>query len=53
MNHTENVGELLDLISAYQKSRVLFSFVELEIPEILSGGNFQLSKLPAKRKLIL
>jgi len=33
---TKNIDELLELMSAYQKSSVLFSFVELEISAILN-----------------
>ncbi|MDQ3711018.1 MAG: hypothetical protein M3388_02170, partial [Acidobacteriota bacterium] len=36
LSDTENLYELLELMSAYQKSRVLFTFVELKIPEILN-----------------
>ena len=36
LSDTENLHELLELMSAYQKSRVLFTFVELKIPEILN-----------------
>lgn len=42
---TENVQELLELMSAYQKSRVLFTFVELEIPAILSGKTIDAAQL--------
>ncbi|MBA3694846.1 MAG: hypothetical protein H0W77_15685, partial [Acidobacteria bacterium] len=36
LSDTKNLHELLELMSAYQKSRVLFTFVELKIAEILN-----------------
>ena len=48
---TENLPELLDLMTAYQRSRVLFSLVELEIPKILSEKKLTLFEL-AERKNI-
>lgn len=41
----ENIHELVELMSAYQKSRVLFSFVELEIPLMLTGNTFTATQL--------
>ena len=49
--NTENIHELLDLMSAYQKSRVLFSFVELEIPEVLSNKKLTASQIAQKKKI--
>lgn len=37
MVDVKNVSALLDLMAAYQKSQVLFSFVELEISDALDG----------------
>ena len=36
LSDTKNLHELSELMSAYQKSRVLFTFIELKIPEVLN-----------------
>ncbi len=48
---TKNTRELLELMSAYQKSRVLFSFVELEISEILSEKTLTASQLAQMKSI--
>lgn len=48
---TENVHELLELMSAYQKSRVLFTFVELEIAEILSEGKAKSAEIAEAKSI--
>ena len=44
-------AELLELAIGYQKSQVLFSFVELEIPKILHKKNFTADDLAKKLKV--
>jgi len=51
LSDTENLHELLELISAYQKSRVLFTFIELKIPEILNKGKFTATQVAQIKKI--
>ena len=44
----ETPDELLELAIGYQKSQVLFSFVELEIPKILAEKNLSAKELAEK-----
>lgn len=44
----ESPCELLELAIGYQKSQVLFSFVELEIPKFLHEGNLSAKQLAEK-----
>ncbi len=44
----ESPNELLELAIGYQKSQVLFSFVELEIPKILKKKNLNANELAEK-----
>lgn len=44
----ESPNELLELAIGYQKSQVLFSFVELEIPKILGEKNLRAKELAEK-----
>ncbi len=46
-----NVGELLELMSAYQKSRVLFTFVELEISVVLEGKSQTASQIARAKNI--
>jgi predicted O-methyltransferase YrrM len=48
---TKNIHELLKLMSAYQKSRVLFSFVELEISSCLSQKTLTASQLAQMKNI--
>ena len=49
--NTEHLPNLLEIMTAYQRSRVLFTLVELNIPTILSKNKFSALEL-AKRKKI-
>ncbi len=51
LKESENIGELLDLMSAYQKSRVLFSFVELEIAEILRAEKLSARQIAHRKDI--
>lgn len=44
----ESPNELLELAIGYQKSQVLFSFVEMEIPKILNEKNLSAKQLAEK-----
>jgi SAM-dependent methyltransferase len=48
---SENVGGLLKLMAAYQQSEVLFSFVELEIAEILDGKKLAARTVAREKKI--
>lgn len=48
---TENVKNLLELMAAYQKSNVLFSFVELEIPTTLNEKTLTATQLAQMKRI--
>ena len=45
---TDNLKELLDLMTAYQRSRVLFTLVDLEIPKLLSKKKLTVKEIAEK-----
>lgn len=45
------VNELLELMAAYQKSQVLFTFVELEIADLLADGALPAEKIAAAKDI--
>ena len=49
--HTDAVKELLELMAAYQKSQVLFTFVELEIADLLSAVALPAEKIAAAKDI--
>jgi len=51
LSDTENLHELLELMAAYQKSRVLFTFVELKIPEILNKEKLTATQVAKIKKI--
>lgn len=48
---SKNIQSLLDLMTAYQRSRVLFTFVELEIPKILSREKLSAPQIARIKKI--
>lgn len=51
MNESKDVHELLELMAAYQKSRVLFSFMELGIPEVLNGKELSALQIARQKEI--
>lgn len=47
------LAPLLDLMAAYQRSRILFTFVELEIPKILSKEKLSAPQIARMKKINL
>ncbi len=51
MNKIETPSDLLNLAAGYQKSQTLFSFVELEIPEILENEKLNAADVARRVKI--
>lgn len=47
----KKLQKLLSLMTAYQQSRVLFTFVELEIPQLLSQEKLTYEEIAKKKKI--
>ena len=51
MNKIKSPAELLKLAIGYQRSNILFTFAELEIPDILSNGKTHLKTIAERLKI--
>ncbi|HVE56563.1 MAG TPA: methyltransferase [Pyrinomonadaceae bacterium] len=47
----ENVQTLLELMTAYQRSQVLFTFVELKIADLLKRDHFSAKEIARRKKI--
>lgn len=47
----QNVQKLLELMTAYQQSQVLFTFVELKIADLLCRGNLSAKEIARRKKI--
>lgn len=49
--NTENLKDLLELMTAYQRSKVLFTLIELEIPKLLNQRQLTVNKIAKLKKI--
>jgi SAM-dependent methyltransferase len=49
--NSSEISEFLEIISGYQRSRVLFTLIELEIPTLLKGKKFTAKHLAKRLKI--
>lgn len=49
--NTEKLKDLLDLMTAYQRSQVLFALVNLEIPQLLTQKNFTIREIAEEKQI--